>query len=72
MMYCQINMSFKRKLVVFGMIFATVLIAVPFALPWMTHSDAIGAFSFVIDYPFIGILLGGIVIAGLVGDRIQE
>ena len=54
------------------MIFATVLIAVPFALPWMTHSDAIGAFSFVIDYPFIGILLGGIVIAGLVGDRIQE
>lgn len=72
MLYYQIQMSFKRNLVVFGIIFATVLISVPFALPWMTHSDAIGAFSFVIDYPFIGILLGGIIIAGLVGDRLQE
>ncbi|OYR58487.1 hypothetical protein [Halorubrum halodurans] len=61
-------MSFKQNLAVFGIIFITVLIAVPFALPWMTHSDAIGAFSFIIDYPFIGILLAGFVIAGFVGD----
>ncbi|TKX78997.1 hypothetical protein EXE53_18210 [Halorubrum sp. SD626R] len=65
------SMSFKQRLVVFGIIFATVLIAVPFALPWMSHSDAIGSFSFIIEYPFILILLGGLIVAGLANDRLS-
>lgn len=64
-------MSFKQRLVVFGICFIAALIAVPMLLPWMGHWDAIGAFSFLVEYPALLILLLGFLIAGLVADKMD-
>jgi hypothetical protein len=61
-------MSFKQNLAVFTVLLAVWSIVSVMALSWVTPALVADAFSVVIEYPPIAVALGGVVIAGLVGD----
>lgn len=64
-------MSFKQKLAVFAVLLVVSQIAVQMTVPWVTLDVVLGTLGLLIDYPAILVMLGGVVIAGLVGDRLS-
>lgn len=64
-------MSFKQDLIVFTIILVGSMAAMVMALPWATPGVVLDTFSLLIEYPFILVMLGTIVVAGLVGDRLR-
>jgi hypothetical protein len=61
-------MSFKQNLAVFAVMFVVSTVAMTVALPWATPGMILDVLGLLIEYPVILFLLGGFVVAGLVGD----
>lgn len=63
-------MSFKKNLIAFFIILVTASIITIMALPWADPGLALGSLGLLAEYPFVLVLIIGIVIAGLVSDRV--
>lgn len=64
-------MSFKKRLIVLGTLFIFSTVATVLVLPWATPDLALSRFGLIVWHPAILVLLGGVVVVGLVDDRLQ-
>jgi len=64
-------MSFKKNMTVFGIMLVTATIVTLTALPWADLTLLLGMSEWLVEYPFIIVLIVGFVIAGLVSDRMN-
>jgi len=64
-------MSFKKNATVFGILLITSIVVTLTALPWADLSLLLGMSEWLVEYPFIIVLIVGFVIAGLVSDRMN-
>jgi hypothetical protein len=64
-------MSFKKNAAVFGILLITSIVITLTTLPWADLSLLLGIFGWLVEYPFIIVLIIGFVIAGLVADRLD-
>jgi hypothetical protein len=64
-------MSFKKNATVFGILLITSIVVTMIALPWADLSLLLGMSEWLVEYPFIIVLIVGFVIAGLVSDRMN-
>lgn len=64
-------MSFKKNATVFGILLITSIVVTLTALPWADLSLLLGMSEWLVEYPFILVLIVGFVIAGLVSDRMN-